>query len=74
MALSLKTKKELTIELAKRYQKASKKEKSEILDEFTNITGYNRSYASYLLNRHGKIIYIAHLKAIQIDAKSKIKR
>ena len=74
MALSLKTKKELTKELAKRYQKASKKEKSQILDEFTKTTGYNRSYASYLLSHHGKIIYYAPLKAFQIDAKSKIKR
>ncbi|PMP97567.1 MAG: transposase, partial [Thermodesulfobacterium geofontis] len=40
MALSLKTKKELTIEYAKRYRKVSKKEKSQILDEFTKITGY----------------------------------
>ncbi|MGC9108986.1 MAG: transposase, partial [Caldimicrobium sp.] len=36
--------------------------------------GYNRSYASYLLSNHGKIISIAPLKAIQIDVKSKIKR
>ncbi|PMP65912.1 MAG: transposase, partial [Thermodesulfobacterium geofontis] len=46
------------MEYAKRYRKVSKKEKSQILDEFTKITGYNRSYASYLLSNHGKIIYI----------------
>jgi hypothetical protein len=33
LALSLKTKKELTIEQAKRYRKASKKEKSHILEK-----------------------------------------
>jgi protein-disulfide isomerase-like protein with CxxC motif len=39
---------------AKRYQEARKKEKGKILDEFTEATGYNRSYASYVLSRHGR--------------------
>ena len=34
---------------SKRYRKARKKEKSEILEEFTRVTKYNRSYASFLL-------------------------
>jgi len=29
-----------------------------LLDELTKITGYNRNYASYLLNRVGKKIVI----------------
>ncbi len=74
MALSLKTKKELTKEAAKKYQNASKKEKSQILDAFTKTTGYNRSYAAHLLSLHEKIINVGPLKAFKIDAKSKLKR
>ena len=36
-------------EAAKRYRKAGKKEKGEILDILVDVTGYNRSYAFYLL-------------------------
>ncbi len=48
--------------MAERYRKASKKEKKKILDEFTDITGMNRSYAATLLRGHsiklksGKVI------------------
>jgi hypothetical protein len=31
---------------SEKYRKAGKKEKSRILDEFTELTEYNRSYAS----------------------------
>lgn len=36
---------------SKKYRKAGKKEKSRILDEFTEVTEYNRSYASLILRR-----------------------
>ncbi|OAA20460.1 hypothetical protein DU53_07865, partial [Kosmotoga sp. DU53] len=39
---------------SKRYRKARKKEKSEILEEFTRVTKYNRSYASFLLRGASK--------------------
>ena len=42
-------KKAVTRELQNRYQKARKKEKIMILDEFTQITGYQRSYAARVL-------------------------
>ena len=54
MRLTLKVKRSVTGVLATRYQKASKKEKRFMLDEFTQLTGYNRSYASHLLSSHGK--------------------
>jgi hypothetical protein len=54
MRLTLKEKRSVTGVLATRYQKASKKEKRSMLDEFTQITGYNRCYASHLLASHGK--------------------
>ena len=49
MRLTLKEKRSVTGLVAARYQKASKKEKYSMLDEFTLLTGYNRCYASHLL-------------------------
>ena len=43
-------KKAVTREFKPRYQKASKKEKKVLLDEFTRLTGYHRKYAVRLLN------------------------
>ncbi len=54
MALDMRTKKSITKELAKRYQKARKRDKMKILNEFINPTGYNRCYASYLLRNCGR--------------------
>lgn len=45
------TRKRITQEVAKRYRKASKKEKGRMLDEFCALTGYNRSYAATLLRK-----------------------
>lgn len=44
-------KKAVTRELQNKYQKARKKEKIMILDEFTQLTGYNRSYAARVLRK-----------------------
>jgi len=47
--LNMRQKKAVTKELKKRYSKATKKKKSIMLDEFCATTGYNRSYASWIL-------------------------
>jgi hypothetical protein len=52
------TKKELTQEFAQHYRTADRKQKSVLLTEFTDSTGYNRKYAIHLLNRWGKSTYI----------------
>jgi len=49
--LDLMTRKKITQEVAKRYRKASKKEKGRMLDEFCALTGYNRSYAAWVLRK-----------------------
>jgi len=49
----MKLRKEISKAVVKRYKKSSKKEKGKILDEFTKITGYNRSYGGLLLNNSG---------------------
>ena len=54
MRLSMRTRRELTQQVARRYQKAARKEKCLILSEFVSSSGYNRSYAATLLRGYGK--------------------
>jgi len=54
MGLSMQEKKALTNEISKRYQKAGKKEKTEILNELVKTTGYNRKYILHVLANWGK--------------------
>ncbi len=70
----MKERKALTNEIAQRYRRAKKKEKGVILDEFTATTGYNRSYASYLLSTHGKTIRIDPKRYLKADSRQKVKR
>ena len=49
MGLSMKEKKAVTREYKPRYQKASKKEKKSLLDEYIKLTGYHRKSAVRLL-------------------------
>jgi hypothetical protein len=42
---------------AERYRRSRKKEKQRILDEFTELTGYNRSYARFVLRNWGKRVH-----------------
>lgn len=58
MKLSMKTRKEIVYEVSKGYEKLSKKEKAERLDNLVAITGYNRDYASQLLSQSGRCIYV----------------
>src|SRR3990172_8266507 len=56
MGLTMHEKKAVTREVAKRYQKASKKQKGLMLTEFIALTGYHRTYASWLLRNMGRKI------------------
>jgi len=56
MGLTMKEKQRITKEIAGRYQKGSKKRKGKILDEFVQLTGYNRVYASHVLHSHGRVM------------------
>ena len=59
---------------AKRYQRARKKEKVNILSEFIETTGYHRSYASYLLKNHGRRIKVANNVYCEGSVYKKVKR
>jgi hypothetical protein len=58
MRLTVSERHKATKITATRYQKAGKKKKGAILDEFIELTGYDRCYASYLLKNHGKRVWI----------------
>lgn len=74
MRLTMKERRSVTRAIASRYQKASKKQKGVILDEFTELTGYTRCYASYLLGRHGKRVRIKGNIVVVGDLKVKTRR
>jgi hypothetical protein len=59
MGLDMKTRKKIYRELYKRYQKAGKKEKGQILDEYVITLGLNRDYLAHLLSNMGKVRYAA---------------
>lgn len=49
MRLTMRERRAVLNATAKRYQKATKKQRGVILDEFTHMTAYRRSYAAWLL-------------------------
>jgi hypothetical protein len=64
----------LVRENASRYQRASKRQKKMILDEFVHSTGYHRTYASYLLTHHGKRVVVASKTAIVGDIRKRVRK
>ncbi len=53
MRLTMGEKRTITKAFVERYKKSRKKHKGIILKEFIELTGYNRSYASYVLRVYG---------------------
>lgn len=58
MGLKMNERRAVTREVAKRYQKSSKKQRGKILDEFTALMGYNRTYASHILSNRGRKVFL----------------
>ena len=58
MGLDMKNRRTLTNEASTRYNKAGKKDKKQIMDEFTAITGYTRKYAIRILANGDKTAWI----------------
>lgn len=59
MGLDLKNRQAVAREIAKRYQKATKKQRGQLLDELLALTPLNRVYAAWLLRTHGRRIKLA---------------
>lgn len=54
MGLTMRERHAIVRELAPRFQRESKKERSHMLDEFVELTGYTRCYAAFVLRNCGK--------------------
>jgi hypothetical protein len=54
MGLTMRERHAIIRELAPRFERARKKERSQMLDEFVQLTGYTRCYAAYVLRNCGK--------------------
>jgi hypothetical protein len=74
MGLTMNERRSLVRETASRYQKAEKKQRSMILNEFVQSTGYNRNYASQLLCGHGRKLRVGPTTIIVGDATKKTSR
>ena len=55
MGLTMREKKKLTVETAKKYCAAGKKERGKILDVFIEQTGYTRKYAIFVLGNTAEV-------------------
>lgn len=68
MGLTMHERKAVTRQTASRYQQARKKDRSSILSEFCRLTGYNRSYASFLLRSWGqrRVLTIRGVRTIYV--------
>jgi hypothetical protein len=76
MGLTMKEKQSLTRTTCTRYRKSDRKEKSAILNEFCQSTGYNRKYALHLLANWGKteVIKLAgEMVRLKADARKRRK-
>ncbi len=71
MRLTMKERKKATAIVAPRYQKARKKDKGIMLNEFIELTGYGRCYASSVLRSHGKKVRISETKVLMGDVRKK---
>lgn len=74
MRLTMREKRSVTAIVASRYRKATKKEKYLILGEFTQLNGYNRCYAAFLLREHGKRLRVNTNTVLVGDFRKRVKR
>jgi len=74
MRLTMEERRSVSAVVAKRYQKATKKEKGTILGEYTQLTGYNRCYAAFLLRNQGRRMRINDSTVLVGECRKKVKR
>jgi transposase InsO family protein len=73
MGLNMKEKQAVTREYKPRYQKATKKEKRVLLDEFTRLTGYHRKSAVRLLGAKPvrELLVVVNRKTVKLKPEKK---
>jgi len=74
MGLDMETRKKICREIYRRYQKAGKKDKGKILNEYSGTLDYNRNYLAHLLANWGKTrCSVLDGKSIKYVAKEAVK-
>ena len=73
MRLTMSERRVLIKSFAPRYRRSRKKVKSELLTEFTEMSGYNRCYAAYLLHHHGRRIRLRGKVVAVADATKRVR-
>lgn len=58
---------------AGRYRRARKKEKTAILNEFGELTGFARSYAALVLRNHGRVVQVNRKLRVRGDVGKKLR-
>ena len=71
MRLTMKERKKLTAVMAPEYQKARKKDKGRILEQFIKATQYNRCYAAHVLKAHGRKIWVNTETVVVADVRKR---
>jgi len=74
MRFTMKERQKITVALAGRYQRVRKKEKVLLLNEFIALTGYTRSYGTYVLRAHGKKVRVTEGTIVEGDVRKRFKR
>jgi len=68
MRLTMRQRRAVVDATAKRYQQARKKQRGEILNEFTKLTRYGRKYAAWLLSnwKRRKVLTIGGIRTVYV--------
>src|SRR6266511_4314709 len=74
MRLTMKERKRIAEATAGRYRRARKKEKTAILNEFVELTGFARSYAAMVLRNHGRVVQVNPKLRVRGDVGKKLRR
>ena len=76
MRLSMRVRRAVLNVTAKRYQKATKKDRGRILDEFTHVTDYGRKYAAWLLtNWHRRrVLTVGGVRTVFVFGLKKVRK
>src|SRR6266571_3439638 len=74
MRLTMKERRRIAEATAGRYRRAQKKEKTAILNEFVELSGFARSYAALVLRNHGRVVQVNPQLRVRGDVGKKLRR
>ena len=74
MGLERRVKRAVLRELGLSHQRGRKREKSRVMEEFIGLTGYNRSYASWLLRGCGGGVVLAGKGGEQVALRGEVRK